>query len=62
MDWDSTLEMLDRQEKADVVMSVNVNISGEGGEAEKQKVSGWLENSINSLKVEDWGLFGDSEE
>jgi hypothetical protein len=50
------------KKKADVVMSVNVNISGEGGEAEKQKVSGWLENSINSLKVEDWGLFGDSEE
>lgn len=50
------------KKKADVVMSVNVNLSAEGGEAEKQKVSSWLEGSISSLKVEDWGLFGDTDE
>jgi hypothetical protein len=49
------------KKKADVVMSVNVNMTAEGGEAEKQKVSTWLEGTIGSLKVEDWELFGDSE-
>jgi hypothetical protein len=49
------------KKKADVVMSVNVNMTAEGGEAEKQKVSTWLESTIESLEVEDWELFGDSE-
>lgn len=50
------------KKKADVVMSVNVNLSAEGGHAEKEKVSSWFEGSVDSLIVEDWGLLGDSEE
>lgn len=50
------------KKKADVVMSVNVNLSAEGGEVEKQKVQNWLERSVGSFSIQDWELFGDSEQ
>jgi hypothetical protein len=50
------------RKKADVVLSVNVNLSAEGGEAEKDKVAAWLEQAVGSFRIEDWGLFGDSDE
>jgi hypothetical protein len=50
------------KKKADVVLSVNVNMGAEGGEAEKEKVAAWLENTVSSFRIEDWGLFGDSDE
>ena len=50
------------QKKADVVLSVNVNLGAEGGEAEKEKVAVWLERAVDSFRIEDWGLFGDSDE
>jgi hypothetical protein len=50
------------KKKADVVLSVNVNLGAEGGEAEKEKVAAWLERTVSSFRIEDWGLFGDSDE
>lgn len=50
------------KKKADVVMSVNVKLSGEGGEAEKQVVQSWLDGAVSSFRIQDWGLFGDSED
>ena len=50
------------KKKADVVMSVNVNLSSEGGEAERDLVQRWLDGAVSSFQVKDWGLFGDSEE
>jgi hypothetical protein len=50
------------KKKADVVLSVNVNLGAEGGEAERAKVATWLDGAVDSLRIEDWGLFGDSDE
>jgi len=50
------------KKKADVVLSVNVNMGAEGGEAEKEKVAAWLEKTVSTFRIEDWGLFGDSDE
>lgn len=50
------------KKKADVVMSVNVNLSAEGGQEEKQRVQGWVDSAAASLSIQDWELFGDSEE
>lgn len=49
------------KKKADVVMSVNVNLSSEGGEAERDQVQRWLDGAVGSFKIKDWELFGDSE-
>jgi hypothetical protein len=49
------------KKKADVVLSVNVNLGAEGGEAEKAQVASWLDGSIGSFRIEDWGLFEDSD-
>ncbi|WVF67333.1 hypothetical protein IAT40_002084 [Kwoniella sp. CBS 6097] len=50
-----------RKKKADVVLSVNVNLSAADGGAEKERdgVHRWFEESVKSLKVLDYGLFGD---
>ena len=53
------------KKKADLVLSVNVNLGsgqGAGNQAEQQRVSSWLERAVQSLRIEDWGLFGDSDE
>lgn len=50
------------KKKADVVLSVNVNLGSEGGEAERAKVASWLEGAVGSFRIEDWGLFGDSDD
>jgi hypothetical protein len=50
------------KKKADVVLSVNVNLGAEGGEAERTKVAAWLDGAVDSFRIEDWGLFGDSDE
>jgi hypothetical protein len=49
------------RKKADLVMSVNVNLSGDGGERERGVVEGWFEESVRSLEIKDWELFGDEE-
>lgn len=43
------------------MLSVNVNLSAEGGEAERARAEGAFEEAVRSLKVVDWGLFGDEE-
>jgi hypothetical protein len=48
------------KKKADVVLSVNVNLGA--GEAERAKVAAWLDGAVDSFRIEDWGLFGDSDE
>jgi hypothetical protein len=52
------------RKKADLVLSVNVNLSAEGGGegAEREKVEAWFEDAVRSLRIADWGLFGDSDE
>ena len=50
------------KKKADVVMSVNVNLSSDGGEAERDQVQRWLNAAVASFRVKDWELFGDSED
>ena len=49
------------RKKADVVLSVNVNLSADGGEAERGRAEGAFERAVESLKIKDWGLFGDEE-
>lgn len=51
------------RKKADVILSVNVNLSAEGGggEQERERVEGWFEQAVGSLRIEDWGLFRDAE-
>lgn len=52
------------RKKADVVMSVNVNLSADGvdGEKERSRVDGWFEGTVESMRIVDCGLFGDSDE
>ncbi|WWD19873.1 hypothetical protein CI109_104341 [Kwoniella shandongensis] len=63
--WRIWLEEGGRKKKADVVLSVNVNLSAEAGEGEGEKersiVEGWFERAVGSLRILDWGLFGDAE-
>ena len=49
------------RKKADVVLSVNVNLSAEGGDGtkERERVEGWFEGAVRGLKIVDWDLFGD---
>jgi len=51
-----------RKKKADVVCSVNVNLtSSDGqGEAERERVDGWWRAAVGSLQIVDYGLFGDA--
>lgn len=51
------------KKKADLVLSVNVNMSAEDGQGqlERERVEGWWLRSVGSLKLKDWNLFGDSE-
>ncbi|WVQ94929.1 hypothetical protein IAU59_002015 [Kwoniella sp. CBS 9459] len=52
------------KKKADVVLSVNVNLSAADGGAEKERetVQRWFEQAVGSLKILDYGLFGDESE
>ncbi|OWZ30215.1 hypothetical protein C347_04494 [Cryptococcus neoformans AD2-60a] len=52
-----------KKKKADVVLSVNVNLSAADGSGEKERgqVEGWFGKAVGSLKVVDYGLFGDVE-
>ncbi|WWC95141.1 hypothetical protein V866_001995 [Kwoniella sp. B9012] len=50
-----------KKKKADLVLSVNVNLSAEGGKGseEKERVEKWfVGDCVRSLKVLDFGLFG----
>ncbi|WWC64831.1 uncharacterized protein I303_107445 [Kwoniella dejecticola CBS 10117] len=52
------------KKKADLVLSVNVNLSAEGGTGtqEREKVESWFfDHCVKSLKIRDFGLFGDSQ-
>ena len=51
------------KKKADVVLSVNVNLSAVDGSGEKERrqVEGWFGKAVESLKVVDYGLFGNVE-
>lgn len=42
-----------------MVLSVNVNLSADGGDTERARVESWFEGVIRGFKVVDWGLFGD---
>ncbi|WVQ75636.1 hypothetical protein IAR50_005265 [Cryptococcus sp. DSM 104548] len=59
--WRVWIEGAAGRKKADVVLSVNVNLSAEGGEGAKEQhlVEGWFAQAVDSFKVEDFGLFGD---
>ncbi|KIR27806.1 hypothetical protein I309_03435 [Cryptococcus deuterogattii LA55] len=61
--WRVWVESEDGKKKADVVLSVNVNLSAAdgSGEKERQQVEGWFGNAVESLKVVDYGLFGNVE-
>ncbi|RXK40067.1 hypothetical protein M231_02707 [Tremella mesenterica] len=52
-----------RKKKADLVYSVNVNLSASDGNGyrERQMVEAWWQRSVGSLRIEDWNLFGDEE-
>jgi hypothetical protein len=47
--------------KADLVVSVNVNVTSEEGEKEREKVESWWTGVVGGLRIIDWGLFGDEE-
>ncbi|WVR09638.1 hypothetical protein IAU60_006711 [Kwoniella sp. DSM 27419] len=49
--------------KADVVLSVNVNLSAADGQGQQEQASveEWFHRSAASLKIEDFGLFGEAE-
>ena len=49
--------------KADVVCSINVNLSSEDGQGsiERGVVERWWSRSVQSLVIRDWDLFGDAE-
>jgi len=51
------------KKKADVVCSVNVNLSAENGRGlvERDAVEAWWETAVQNMQVLDWGLFGDVE-
>ncbi|ODN77474.1 hypothetical protein L202_04649 [Cryptococcus amylolentus CBS 6039] len=59
--WRVWIEGAAGRKKADVVLSVNVNLSAEGGEGAKEQhlVEGWFAQAVDSFKVEEFGLFGD---
>ncbi|WVQ83656.1 hypothetical protein IAT38_005799 [Cryptococcus sp. DSM 104549] len=61
--WRVWLEGPEGKKKADVVLSVNVNLSsGDGnGPKEREIVEGWFKDAVWSMKILDYGLFGDSE-
>ncbi|WVW86404.1 hypothetical protein I302_108450 [Kwoniella bestiolae CBS 10118] len=53
-----------KRKKADLVLSVNVNLSAEGGLGvqEKERVERWFfGDCVKSLRIEDFGLFGYTE-
>jgi hypothetical protein len=51
------------KKKADLVMSVNVNLSAgdKRGEAERERGEAVLRRAAETLRIEDWGLFADAE-
>lgn len=51
------------RKKADLVMSVNVNLSAgdKRGEAERERGEAVLRKAAETLRIEDWGLFADAE-
>lgn len=51
------------RKKADVVCSVNVNLSSSDGrgEIERQEVERWWSLSVGSMRITDFELFGDEE-
>ncbi|TXT15804.1 hypothetical protein VHUM_00307 [Vanrija humicola] len=57
--WRCWADLPGAKKRADVVGSVNVNLSAEGGEAEQRAVEAWWRQSVASMRVLDWGLFGD---
>lgn len=57
--WRCWADVAGSKKRADVVGSVNVNLSAEGGEAEQKRVEAWWRESVAGLRVLDWGLFGD---
>jgi len=46
--------------KADLVCSVNVNLSAEGGNDEGRRVEEWWTRTVGTLRILDWELFGDT--
>ncbi|WRT69999.1 uncharacterized protein IL334_006992 [Kwoniella shivajii] len=49
------------KKKADLVLSVNVNLSDESGvgNIEREKVEEWFKRAVESLQIIDFALFGD---
>lgn len=52
-----------RRKKADVVCSVNVNLSAADGSGaiERETVERWWTRAVQGLLIEDWHLFGDAD-
>ncbi|WOO81538.1 Ran guanine nucleotide release factor [Vanrija pseudolonga] len=57
--WRCWADVGGSKKRADVVGSVNVNLSAEGGEAEQKRVEAWWRENVAGLRVLDWGLIGD---
>ena len=51
------------KKKADVVCSVNVNMSAEDGNGpmERQRVEEWWLRAVGSMRISDYNLFGNAE-
>lgn len=51
------------KKKADLVMSVNVNLSAgdKRGQEERERAEAVLRTAAETLRIEDWGLFADAE-
>ena len=59
--WRVNLAEGGRRKKADVVCSVNVNLSAPDGKGEEEQraVEEWWKASVGSLAIRDFDLFGD---
>jgi len=47
------------EKKADLICTVNVNLSEDEGEREKQTIERWWIGAVEGLRIENWDLFGD---
>lgn len=57
--WRVNVKVGTQTKKADVVATVNVRASADGGAQEIARVQSWLEQSVKNMKIVDWGLFSD---
>ena len=61
--WRIDLDLNGKRKKADVVCSVNINLSSADGRGEEEKrvVEKWWRDSMEGFRILDFDLFGDEE-